>query len=136
MIVLRHFDYVRDMPDIHILICRFKTSMFGDLFTNGQSDGSDYNMWSWKIEFLLNEHEVFEPLTTTMSVPLTKDKDNKDITATDEYQASLIAYQDWCKKDRKARYTMLYCTHDDLIDEFEIYPTAKEMWDNIRLRYG
>jgi len=71
-----------------------------------------------------------------MSAPATKDKDSKDITATDEYQASLIAYQDWCKKDRKARYTMLYCMHDDLIDEFEIYPTAKEMWDNIRLRYG
>ena len=31
---------------------------------------------------------------------------------------------------------MLYCMHDDLIGEFENYPTAKEMWDNIRLRYG
>jgi len=71
-----------------------------------------------------------------MSVPATKDKDNKDIIATDEYQASLVAYREWCKKDRKARYTMLYCMHDDLIDEFEIYPTAKEMWDKIRLRYG
>jgi len=26
--------------------------------------------------------------------------------------------------------------HEDLIDEFDIYPTTKEMWDNIRLRYG
>ena len=26
--------------------------------------------------------------------------------------------------------------HDDLLDEFELYPTAKELWDNIRLRYG
>jgi len=26
--------------------------------------------------------------------------------------------------------------HDDLTDEFEIYPTAKEMWDNIRSRYS
>jgi len=71
-----------------------------------------------------------------MSVPATKDKDNKDITATDEYQASLVVYQERCKKDHKAHCTMLYCMHDDLIDEFEIYPTAKEMWDKIRLRYG
>ena len=94
MIVLRHFDYVRDMPNIHILICRFNTSMFGDLFTNGQLDGSNYNMWCWKIQFLLNEHEVFEHLTTTLSIPATKDKDNKDITATDKYQASLVAYRE------------------------------------------
>ena len=85
MIVLRHFDYVRDMPYIHILICRFKTSMFGDLFTNGRLDGSNYDTWSWKIQFLLNEHEVLEHLTTTMFVPATKDKDNKDITSTEEY---------------------------------------------------
>jgi len=26
--------------------------------------------------------------------------------------------------------------YDDLLNEFENYPTAKEMWDNIRLRYG
>ena len=31
---------------------------------------------------------------------------------------------------------MLYCMHEDLIDEFEIYPTTKELWDNICLRYG
>ena len=52
---------------------------------------------------------MFEHLTPTMSVPATKDKDNKDITSTEEYQASLVAYQEWCKKDCKVRYTMLYC---------------------------
>ena len=40
------------------------------------------------------------------------------------------------QKDRKARYTMLYYMHDDLIGEFENYPTVKELWDNIHYRYG
>jgi len=71
-----------------------------------------------------------------MSAPATKDKDDKDITSTKEYKASLAAYQAWCKKDRKARYTILYCMHDHLIGEFENYPIAKEMWDNIHYRYG
>jgi len=71
-----------------------------------------------------------------MSVPATKDKDDKDITSTEEYQASLVAYQAWCKKDHKVRYTMLYCMHDNLIGEFENYPTAKEIWDNIHFKYG
>ena len=135
MIVLSFFDYVQDMLNTHFLICRYKTSMFGDLSINGKLDGSNYDMWCWKTQFLLNEHEVFEHLSATMSVPVNRDKDNKDITATEEYQASLVEYQEWCNKDRKACYTMLYCMHDDLIDEFELYPTAKEMWDNIRLRY-
>lgn len=82
------------------------------------------------------ECEVLEHLTTTMSAPLTRDKDDKDITHTNECKTSLVAYQDWCKKDRKARYTMLFCMHNDLIGEFEVYPTAKEMWDNIHFRYG
>jgi len=94
MIVLRHFDYVRDVPDIHFLICRYKTSMFGDLSTNGNLDGPNYDMWCWNIQFLLNEHEVFEHLTATMAVPATKDKDNKNITYAEEYQASLAAYQE------------------------------------------
>jgi len=71
-----------------------------------------------------------------MYVPAYKDKDNKDITSIKEYQASFVEYQEWCKTDRETRYTMLYCMHDDLLDEFELYPTAKELWDNIRLRYG
>jgi len=37
-----------------------------------------------------------------MFAPATKDKDDKDITSTEDYKASLAAYQAWCKKDRKA----------------------------------
>jgi len=113
-----------------------KTSMIGDLSTNEKLGGSNYDMWHRKIQLLLNEREVLEHLTTTMSARATKDKENKDITSIEEYQASLVAYQEWYQKDHKACYTMLYCIHDDLIGEFEIYPTVKDVWDNIRFRYG
>ena len=72
--------------------------------TNGKLDESNYDMWRPKIQFFLNEREMLQHLTTTMSVPATKDKDNKDITSTEEYQATLVAYQEWCKKDCKAYY--------------------------------
>jgi len=113
-----------------------KTSMIGALSTDEKLDGSNYDMWHRKIQFLLDNREVLEPLSVTISAPATKNKDDKDITSTEEYKASLAVYQAWCKKDRKACYTMLYCMHDDLIGEFENYPTAKEMWDNIHSRYG
>ena len=77
-----------------------KTSMIGDLSTNEKLDEPNYNMWRRKIEFLLNEREVLEHLTTTMSSPAAKDKDNKDITSTKEYQTNLVAYQEWCKRNR------------------------------------
>ena len=31
---------------------------------------------------------------------------------------------------------MLYCMYDDLIGEFEVYPTAKDMWDQLKIRFG
>jgi len=113
-----------------------KTSMIGDLSIDEKLYGSNNDMWHWKIQVLLDECKVLEPLQVTMSVPVTKDKDDKDITSTEEYQASLVADQGWCKKDRRAYYTMLYCMHDDLIGELENYPIAKEMWDNIQYRHG
>ena len=81
-----------------------KTSMIGGLSTNEKLDGSNHHMWRWKVQLLLNEREVLEHLTAMISAPTTKDKENKDITSTEEYQASLVTYQEWCKKDRKARY--------------------------------
>ena len=71
-----------------------------------------------------------------MPPPAKRDENDKDITATQEYKARLVEYQTWCKKDRKARYTLLCCMHDDLIGEFDVFPTAKEIWDNIRIQYG
>lgn len=31
---------------------------------------------------------------------------------------------------------MLYCMHDDLIGEFEVHLTAKDMWDQLKIRFG
>ena len=31
---------------------------------------------------------------------------------------------------------MLYFMHDDLIGEFELCPTAKDMWDQLKIRFG
>jgi len=80
---------------------------------------------------------LLEHLTVAKFPPSDKDTDGKPIdTTTVQYQESLQAYQDWAKKDRRARFTMLYCMHDDLIGEFEVYPTVKDMWDQLKIRFG
>jgi len=49
--------------------------MFDDLSTNGKLDGSNYDMWHQKIQFLLEKRVVLVNLTATMSAPAIKDKD-------------------------------------------------------------
>jgi len=31
---------------------------------------------------------------------------------------------------------MLFCMHNDLIGEFEMCPTAKDMWDQLKICFG
>nr|CAD1818748.1 unnamed protein product [Ananas comosus var. bracteatus] len=45
-------------------------------------------------------------------------------------------YNKWIKEDRTARYTMLSAMQDDLIGQFEIFETAKDMWDNLKITFG
>lgn len=103
-------------------------SMIGDLSTNEKLDGTNYDIWHRKIQYLLNEREVLDNLSIVMVEP-------KD-TESDRYNQELTAYQEWSQKDRSARYTMLYCMHNDLIGEFENCLTAKDMWDNLKVKFG
>ncbi|KAL2251565.1 UNVERIFIED_CONTAM: hypothetical protein Sindi_2278800 [Sesamum indicum] len=34
------------------------------------------------------------------------------------------------------RFTLLSCIHDNLIREYEKYPTAKELWEVLKVAYG
>jgi hypothetical protein len=90
--------------------------------------GDNYDIWHRKIQYLLNEKEVLETLTMEMEMP---EEGN-----TAQHRRDMEAYQNWFKKDRSARFTMLSCMHDDLIGEFETYQTARAMWDQLKLRFG
>ena len=48
----------------------------------------------------------------------------------------LEAYESWVKKDRCACFTMLSSMHNDLIGEFDDYPNAQEMWNQLKITYG
>ena len=107
------------------------------MFTSQKLDGTNYEIWKQKIQYLLNQRDLLEHLTVAKFSPLDKDKDGKPIDTTSaQYQESLLAYQDWSKKDRRASFTMLYCMHDDLIGEFEACCMAKDMWDKLKIHFG
>ena len=103
-------------------------SIVADLNKGEKLDSENYNIWHRKIQYVLNEQEVLETLTYSLSKP--------DEGSTEQHQRDLAAYESWHKKDLCARFTMLSSMHNDLIGEFEQYTTAQDMWKALKLRYG
>nr|POE88869.1 hypothetical protein CFP56_37404 [Quercus suber] len=99
-----------------------------DLNKGEKLDGENYNIWHRKIQYVLNEQEVLETLTHSLS--------KLDEGSIDQHQCDLAAYESWRKKYLCARFTMLSSMHNDLIGEFEQYTTAQDMWKALKLRYG
>ena len=55
---------------------------------------------------------------------------------TAQHRRDLEAYQNWRKKDRCGHFTMLSSMHNDLLNEFEQYMVANEMWQALANKYG
>jgi len=53
-----------------------------------------------------------------MSAPAEKDKYDKDVIASEQYQEKLNVYEAWFKSGHSPHYTMLSSMHDDLLEEF------------------
>ncbi|GAV78764.1 UBN2_3 domain-containing protein [Cephalotus follicularis] len=98
-------------------------------FNKGEKlTGINYDILHKKMTFLLNEQELYEHLTTTMTKP--------PEGSTTQHRRDLEVFEAWSKKDRCARFTLLSCMHNDLIGTYEYCPTAKEMWDQLMFDFG
>ena len=69
-------------------------NVVADLTKGEKLDGTNYDMWHRKIQYLLNEQEVLETLTNVMMRP-----ENENTT---QYRRDLEAYESWVKKDHWA----------------------------------
>jgi len=103
---------------------------------NEKLDGINYDLWSLKVQFLINNIDMAEFLTASMFAPAEREEHGNDVIASEQYQEKLKAYQTWFKRDQFARYTLLSCMHDDLLGEFEDCPTAKDMWNHLKILFG
>ncbi|OMO55158.1 Heat shock protein Hsp90 [Corchorus capsularis] len=102
-------------------------NVVADLNKGEKLDGDNYDIWRRKIQYLLDEQEVLETLDQVMAEP---EEGN-----TAQHRRDLAVYQEWRKKERCVRFTMLSSMHNDLIGEFEQYQTAHEMWQALRNKY-
>lgn len=69
-----------------------------------------------------------ETLTTSLEKPPEGD--------TEQHRHDFETYKNWIKKDRCARFTMLSSMRNDLIGQFEVHTTAKEVWDALRALFA
>jgi len=99
-----------------------------DLNKGEKLDGENYDIWHRKIRYVLNEQEVLETLSHSLTEPEQED--------TEQDTWDIAAFENWRKKDQCACFTMLSSMHNDLIGEFEVHPTAKGMWEALKLKFG
>ncbi|KAM7465477.1 hypothetical protein LguiB_013039 [Lonicera macranthoides] len=104
-------------------------SIVADLNKGEKLDGDNYDIWHRKIQYLLDEQEVLETLTQSLTPP---PEDGNGA----QHRRDQEAYTQWVKKDRCARFVMLSSMHNDLISAFEDCKTAQEMWDALKAKYG
>jgi transposase InsO family protein len=119
---------IYNIPLVLNVVKMASKSIIADLNKGEKLDGDNYDIWHRKIRYVLNEQEVLETITQSMTAPQQGD--------TPQHQRDLEAYESWLKKDRSARFTLLSSMSNDLIGEFEECKTAHDMWEALKLRYG
>ena len=56
---------------------------FGSMPVNEKLDGTNYDLWSLKVQFLLNNGDMVEFLTSCMLPPTERDEHGDNVTASE-----------------------------------------------------
>ncbi|KAK2974054.1 hypothetical protein RJ640_006246 [Escallonia rubra] len=100
-------------------------NVIADLVKGEKLNEDNYDVWHKKMKFMLNEQELEEYLTKEMVAP-TEAQPLRDHTA----------YQKLNQKDRSVRYTLLISLQNDLIGQYDEFPTCKVLWDQLKFSFG
>ncbi|KAH0685572.1 hypothetical protein KY290_019644 [Solanum tuberosum] len=103
-------------------------TIIAELNKGEKLNGDNYYIWHCKIQYILEEQEVLETPNHVMVELAGKD--------TQQHETNLETFQVWKKKNSIARITLLSSMTDDLMCEFESYPTAQAMWIALKDKFG
>ena len=82
-------------------------------------NGDNYDIWHRNFQYVLKEQETFQNAIIKL--------EESESGLTKQYHMDLKAYQSQKRKNSNVHITLLSCTQDDLMCEFEEYRTAHEM---------
>ncbi|XP_059302782.1 uncharacterized protein LOC132054827 [Lycium ferocissimum] len=91
-------------------------------------NGDNYETWSLKVQYVLEEQEALEAINNVMNEP----EDGNTV----QHRRDREAYYAWRKKDSTARITLLSTLDDDILREFKDHQRAMELWIALKNRFG
>jgi gag-polypeptide of LTR copia-type len=91
-------------------------------------NGENYEIWVMKIQYVLEEQDVFTVLDHILTEP-------KKCT-TLKHISDSATFESWKKKNFIARITLLNSMETDVMREFRQYEVAKEMWLALKQKFG
>lgn len=103
--------------------------IIADLNKGNKLTGDNYDIWHRKVQFLLEVQEVLETLKDVMVEPSGEGP-------AQQVRRDAEAYCAWKRKNSMARITLLSSMENDLMCQFEQYPTAYEMWNALHDKFG
>ncbi|KAF5799909.1 hypothetical protein HanRHA438_Chr07g0318991 [Helianthus annuus] len=91
-------------------------------------NGDNYEIWSMKIQYVLEEQEAHEVLTDILEEPPEGN--------TAQHKRDRELYNTWKRKNTLARITLLSSMDDDIMRDFSKYDLAKDMWSALANKFG
>ena len=102
-----------------------------DLNKDNKFNGKNYDSWQRRITLLLTGEELIDHLTQSKEPPIMPD--NGSLA---QYRREQESYDAWIKKDRRTRIILLSSMTDNLLGEYDVFSSAKELWDQLKFAFG
>ena len=103
-------------------------SVVAELNKDLKLNDDNYEVWSMKIQYVIEEQEAIDTLTAIMEEP--------EAGETAQHKRDRDAYDAWKKKNSKARIILLSAMTDDIAKEFKVYGKAMDLWSALKERFG
>ena len=81
------------MPNTFIYILYNTATNISSMPVNEKLDGTDYDIWSLKVQFNLNNGDMVEFLRASLFAPAERDEHGNDVIASEQCKKKLKVYQ-------------------------------------------
>ena len=103
-------------------------SVVAELNKNLKLNDDNYEVWSMKIQYVIEKQEAIDAFTTIIDEP---ESGNMD-----QHKCDREAYETWKKKNIKARIILFSAMTDDVAKEFKADGKAMDLWTSLKERFG
>ena len=105
-------------------------NIIAELNKGEKLNGDNYNIWHFKMQYVLEEQDAFEAITNVINKPQASEGNSE------QYTHDMAAYNAWKKKDSTAKGILISSMSDDLVFAHQHFPTAHAIWLALKEKFG